>query len=76
MEKFAIFPHHLENALRFPHFPQHNDDIWVDFLVFFTPTGFAVSPLFKGDDRNNIIVDDRKVSIYFVLTDDNRNEII
>ena len=44
MEKFATLPHQLENAVRFPHFPQHDNDVWMVFL-FFTPLGFAVSPL-------------------------------
>jgi len=32
VEKFSTLPHHLENALRFPHFPQHNNNIHKFFI--------------------------------------------
>ena len=52
MEKFSTLPHQFENAGRLPHFPQHDKDREMDFLIFFTTHDLAVSTLLREKHQN------------------------
>ena len=52
MEKFSTLPHQLENAVRFPHFPQHYKDIWTELLIFIDHSGLRRVCSFEGRKQN------------------------